>query len=441
MGLCEDYPEESRTLEAAQRDLERTVEAGSRILRMGIGWDAIEPAPGTYDWSFWDEFMPLAVERYGVRLIPYVSYTPEWAATDPGPDYWRSPPADPEDFGRFMEAIATRYARWVDVWELWNEPDNAEYWSGNTTQFAELTRAGSAGVRRANPQATVVLGGLAWDLEYLRELLAEHEVAPAVDAINIHSYFETWHEHPIEQLANYVEEAAAIIHAVGEGEPLWMAEVGYSSRGIRPGVREFYRSRYREEHTADYQASALARTLLVSLATGRLSLLAWFRINDLPAEQEVIGDDRNRYLGLFDVEGQPKPAWPVFGWLSEQFAGPYRVLAGEAIAVDEGGGERLEMRTFALGGGRRLVAVWMPPGTAPTAVDRLGEDRRQAQVKVTLPHWRGQLLEGFRAPGGRVDPAAIELNSRGEVTGTTLRFGVRGSDVMMILLAPPSGAK
>jgi hypothetical protein len=37
LGLCEDYPEESRSLEEARRDFELLRAAGLRVLRISIG--------------------------------------------------------------------------------------------------------------------------------------------------------------------------------------------------------------------------------------------------------------------------------------------------------------------------------------------------------------------------------------------------------------------
>ncbi|HEY0947354.1 MAG TPA: beta-galactosidase, partial [Opitutaceae bacterium] len=53
VGLCEDYPEETRTVEAAEADLKRVRNAGGKVLRIAFGWDAMEPKRGEFDWSFW----------------------------------------------------------------------------------------------------------------------------------------------------------------------------------------------------------------------------------------------------------------------------------------------------------------------------------------------------------------------------------------------------
>src|SRR5688500_3599932 len=82
LGLCEDYPEESRSLERARADLDAVRASGAQVLRISFGWDAMEPERGVYDWSFWDDFVRAAVHERGIRLIPYICYTPKWAASD-----------------------------------------------------------------------------------------------------------------------------------------------------------------------------------------------------------------------------------------------------------------------------------------------------------------------------------------------------------------------
>lgn len=81
--------------------------------------------------------MRTATEDHGLTLIPYVCYTPRWAASDAGDDFWRSPPRNPRDFDAFMRTIAARYGGKNHSWELRNHPDNSAYWLGTTTQFAE----------------------------------------------------------------------------------------------------------------------------------------------------------------------------------------------------------------------------------------------------------------------------------------------------------------
>src|SRR5688572_17325825 len=127
-------------------------------------------------------------------------------------------------------------------WELWNEPDNRDYWTGSAEAYAALLREGSLGVRAGDSSAAVVLGGIATNLRFLKSLFVEHHVAPLLDAVNLHSYTETWSADSIESIASYVTEAHSIVRDHGENEPLWMAEIGYSSYREGTHVSDAYQA-------------------------------------------------------------------------------------------------------------------------------------------------------------------------------------------------------
>ena len=129
-----------------------------KLLRVSFGWDAIEEEKDEYNWHFWDEFVRMAVDEYGITLIPYVCYTPRWNATrQDDMEFWRSVPQDIDEFGEFMGDLVNRYKDRIETWELWNEPDIEWYWMGDQESFARLLASGSAAVKRADPGATVVL--------------------------------------------------------------------------------------------------------------------------------------------------------------------------------------------------------------------------------------------------------------------------------------------
>src|SRR4051812_26301016 len=170
-GLCDDYPEETTTSAKIQRDFAAVAATGARVFRFGMGWDGIEEAPGRYDFRYWDEVISTA-ERLGVTVLPYLCYTPAWAAGGEA-DAYRRPPRDLEAFGRFAAAAAARYRGRVRSWELWNEPDLDDYWRGTPHDYARMVSFASRAVRRADPGATVVLGGFARGRSPFAEALLE----------------------------------------------------------------------------------------------------------------------------------------------------------------------------------------------------------------------------------------------------------------------------
>jgi hypothetical protein len=396
LGLCEDYPEETRSLEEVTRDLAVVKAAGLEVLRVSIGWDDVEPEDDQFVFTFWDQVIARA-ETAGVRLLPYVAYAPAWSVALPGrpvpDDHWRQPPADPREFGEVMEVLARRYRGRIRSWELWNEPDNAEYWRGTLVAYAALLEAGAAGVRRGDPAALTVMGGLAGTVPFLQELFRQHRAAAFVDVVNVHAYFETWNGEPLERLPGYLDEVAAAI-APGGPRPIWLAEVGYGNFRRGAEVSPYYRSRYHYEHRPPFAAVALARTVTMALASPHPTLIAWYELKDPPPVAAVIGDVNNRHLGVTYNDRRPKPALATLSFLARLFRGGYRVVPTPRVRPRPTGraAPPLRLHGFLLDDDSVAIAAWIPtndpdaPGPAP-ARDAAGDapDPRRLSFDVALP--------------------------------------------------------
>lgn len=403
MGLCEDYPEESRTLVSAQRDLEVLATNDLRVLRIAFGWDAMEPEPGKFDWSFWDDFVRLATDEYHVRLIPYICYTPRWASSSEGEDFWRQPPKDNASFSNFVKQLVGRYKNRIHSWEIWNEPDNPSYWGGTVDQFADLLAAGASAVHETDPNANIVMGGLAWDLNFLEGVLVHPTAMAHVDVINLHNYYETWSSDPLERIPEYVGRAHDILRQHGFDLPIWMAEVGYSSFRQGAHVSGQYQAYFANEHTDQAQAQSLFKAMTLLLASGDVSLIAWYRINDLPDVQEVIGDVNNRHLGILDEHGNAKPALRALRFFHSLFGKGFRCI-DDQVRVTKAIGSAAEIHAFELPDGKVVVIGWIKnyvPGTRGTNLSGDVRDSRSERVWISLPLSIGNKALNFDEKGRR----------------------------------------
>lgn len=388
IGLCEDYPEESTTLDIIRSDMAMLKRSGIDLLRISFGWDGIETERGKYQWGFWDDYVRIAVQENGITLIPYICYTPGWNSTGDTTNYWNHTPKDYAAFGAFVEALVTRYRGSIRTWELWNEPDIREYWSGTAEDLARLTKIGAEAVRRADPTAKVVLAGLAGHTDFTLALFRDHGISPYVDAVNCHSYYETWNGAPLESVVGYVNTLSDIIARYGNRQSLWMAEVGYSTFRRPDGyVSNSYRAMYAYEHTPAYQAVALWRTLALLLATEKVAAIAWYEIKDLPAGENVIGDVNNRNLGVDLVGHVPKPAERALAFFNTFFAAPARCI-DRTTTVRRGLGSDSEVHAFEFADGSLAVVGWLKtsiPGRVSGATEGNLADNRRESIEVALP--------------------------------------------------------
>jgi hypothetical protein len=398
-GLCEDYPESARTQERLDRDFAVLRETGVKLLRVGISWEDVEYERGRYDWSVWDKLVDTAVRNH-VQLIPYVCYAPSWAA----PAYDLAP-YDPKYFEAFMRTIASRYKSKVHSWELWNEPDNAGFWQGGIHHFADLVKAGAKGVREADPKATIVLGGISGDIDFLRQLCTQYQIEDYVDVINFHAYFETWTDDRIEYLSSYIKQMAGA--GGGKSSPLdfWLAEFGYSDLlpGSGSGIYDFP-----YQHTAEFQAVALLRFHILALATGLVSLTTWYRINDLPPTVGVIGDDNNRFLGVVDVDGKKKPAFYALRFYNNLFNQPARCV-DHLAKITRTAGSQSVVHIFERKDRTIIVTAWLrtpQPGDLPAGAIA---DNRHEEVAVSLPFLKHAKMVMYD-PSGQVQKTGALLD-------------------------------
>jgi hypothetical protein len=425
IGLCEDYPETSRTPEAVAKDMEFLRQAGIRVLRVSIPWDAVEPEKDRYDWTFWDQLVHLA-NQAGVRLLPYVAYTPKWNARPEIAAHWTSPPRDLGEFSQLMELLAARYRGRIHSWEIWNEPDNRDYWGGSVEEYGRLLAAGARAVHKADPDARVVSGGLASRMPFLQKLI-EQGSAAQVDVINLHGYFETWSPSPLEALPAYLSSAAQAARGRGP-RSLWAAEVGYSN--FRQGARisDWYRARFAHEHTHAFQTVVLVRTLALLLSQPEVDLVAWYELKDPPASDDVIGDLNNRHLGVATNDYQPKPALQALRFANQLFG---RGFANLEVRVESPRSD-VVARAFRLTDGRLVVIAWLATDDSSSfAGDGTQIDPRRARVELVLPAPAGP-ARSLGVAGEDRGPLPVWTNAnRTVISGVDLR----ADDVQIVELA------
>ena len=122
------------------------------------------PAAGVhhYDWAFDDRVAGLLAQA-GLQWLPVLDYSVAWAQSIPGQDH--SPPRSAADYAAYAGAFAARYGPGGTFWaahpelvakpvttiEIWNEPDNGEFWTPtpNAAAYADMYAGARPGHRRS----------------------------------------------------------------------------------------------------------------------------------------------------------------------------------------------------------------------------------------------------------------------------------------------------
>jgi hypothetical protein len=224
-------------------------------VKQQVEWHTIEVRPGEYDWEPLDHVVD-SCEAMGFKLLLSVVRAPDWLRADA---LESGPPQDFVQYGRFMEELSARYKGRVAAYELWNEPNLAREWRGDTldpARFVALVAEGSKAVRAADPGALIVSGApavtgindgvTAIDDRIFLQGMYEAGIAQWVDGIGAHPYGfanppgESWqdpthvssshNDHPSFFFLDTLEDYHAIMLEYGDvTQKLWVTEFGWPS--------------------------------------------------------------------------------------------------------------------------------------------------------------------------------------------------------------------
>jgi hypothetical protein len=201
-----------------------------RLWDARVTWPDLEPNRGQWRFDNLDKSLALA-EAHHAEVLMTLGLTPRWASARPEEPSGYQPgfaaePKDLEDWRTFVRTFATRYKGRVRNYEIWNEPNLKEFWSGSTDQMVVLTREASQIIHSIDPHAVVVSPpatggyGVKWLLEFLSKGGGQY-----VDVIGYHFYVG---DQPPEAMVSVIQavKQTMVNNGVG-GKPLWDTEAGW----------------------------------------------------------------------------------------------------------------------------------------------------------------------------------------------------------------------
>lgn len=238
-----------------------------RIWDAGAQWADIAPAKGVFNWEVLDDHVSRA-RANGADVIMNLGRTPAWASARPaepsayGPGQAAEPALD-QYWQGWVRAVATRYQGKIRYWEVWNEPNDAAFFSGSAEKMVDLARQAYFILKTTDPD-NQVLSPSPYNLNYLDYYLSLGG-GDYADVIGYHFYLS---EAPEALAAWYIPGVRAILAQHGQAnKPLWNSEGGYLRPAI-PGPKTL---------SDETGAAYLARLYLLNWAGGvsRCYFYAW----------------------------------------------------------------------------------------------------------------------------------------------------------------------
>lgn len=395
-------------------------DAGSRWDRFDFIWPSIEPRNDQWNFSAYDA---LVNDLYNARMniVGILLWTPDWASTGGGmgrlslprfdqrPPGWyapvpyartlarvvgasSSPPQglylpwnDPGNYwGNYVYTVVSHFGDRVKHWEMWNEPEWNYFWTGTSTDYAQLLKVGYQAAKAACPDCTVLFGGLHYwaNPSFYRWVLNILNDDPGAPANNY--YFDVMSVHLYSRSSNVYD----VVNTIRDGmldfvpeHPIWLTETGvpvWDDASVDPDPRK-----YDYAATQDEAAAYVIQSYAEAWASG-VERYFFFRTNDA---------DMSEYFGLVRNDRSLRPAYVAY-----QVATTYMVSPTLATRVTYANGAR---RVTLWGTPRgKLSVLWNTTpttvtfnyaATLPTAtlVDRWGVTRTIAAMgggyALTLP--------------------------------------------------------
>jgi CDP-paratose 2-epimerase len=267
-----------------EQALEQMKSLGMTRLRTDLSWaDFCRDEGRWHDW-----LIPKLAAQ--VELLPCVHYTPPSLSRN---GLSSGPPKRSRDYADFLDLTLTRYGRWFEWIELWNEPNNPVYWDWRCDPdwaiFSAMIGDAAHWVRRRGWK-TILGGPCPADIDWLA-MLGRRGVLTELDAVGLHGFPGVWEstEAAWRPWPEQIAEARKMLRTHGSHAQIWLTEVGYSSWRYDP-------LRYIER--------------MLDAAEAPADRAYWYKLQDIRPEEPVQDgaqfDRRHYHFGLFDTAGKPK---------------------------------------------------------------------------------------------------------------------------------------
>lgn len=335
-GACYSFYQEG----SERPYLPMAYDAGSRWDRFDFSWPVIEPSNGVWNYGPHDALVG-DLQDAGVDMIGILLWTPDWAATgesqgleapslDRRPPGWyapvhrdlpmapmaisaaSSPPQglylpwdDPNNhWGDYVHNVVSRFGDQVKMWEMWNEPEWSFFWTGSSTDYAQLLKVGYQATKAACSDCTVLFGGLHYwaNPDYYRWVLSQLNDDPTApennyffDVMSVHLYSRSANTY---EIVNVIRDGMSVWN-VGD-HPIWLTETGapvWNDSLVDPTPTEYDNAATQQEAAA-YVVQSYAN----ALASG-VERYLFFRTHDA---------DMGEYFGLIRNDHSLRPAYVAY---------------------------------------------------------------------------------------------------------------------------------
>ncbi|HSW81067.1 MAG TPA: cellulase family glycosylhydrolase [Candidatus Saccharimonas sp.] len=306
-------------------ELQDIASIGFTWIRTDIDWSVVQPSSaGDYNWAAYDRIVASA-NAHHLHVLGVLAYTPLWARQSQCADSPKCAPANVQDFAIFARTAVKRYApKGLSYWEIWNEPNNPDFWqpAPNPTAYAALLKTAYATIKATAPDMHVISGGLSPQADQTPSISPRTFLA-GMYASGAGRYFDALGDHPYSypalpnviydwsgwsQMADTTVSLRSLMNANGdESKQIWATEYGAPTGG--PGdvvAAGNFRTDLHADHVNEqFQVDFAQQSVAAYKTYPSVGPLFWYTYKDLGAGQ---GTNEN-FFGIIRADGTQKPLY------------------------------------------------------------------------------------------------------------------------------------
>jgi hypothetical protein len=199
-----------------------------RLWDAAVNWLKLQPNRDEWKFETLDKSVELA-ERHRVVVLLTLGRTPQWASARPeeAAEPARGGAAPPEnlaDWRKYVRMVVTRYKGRIQAYEIWNEPNLRNFYSGSPEQMVVLAREAYSIIKEVDPAAAVLTPsatgptGVPWLNRYFDLGGAEY-----ADIVGYHFYIGAA---PPEAMLERIEQVKRVMVNHNVRKALWNTETG-----------------------------------------------------------------------------------------------------------------------------------------------------------------------------------------------------------------------
>ena len=350
----------------APEDVERLLDSakasGASLLKFRFDWGTLESQKGAaFNWPVYDRIVKAARER-GFVIVGVLGDTAPWASVNITGDarVKRLSPPRPETYpswSNYVSRVVGRYKNDVQAWQIWENPDAANFYSVPRT-YRRLASVALDAARKADKTAIVHLAEPgAVDLTFLGDL-SKSGLTPKADGVAVYPVAGFQPDTliaPESFLRPYGAFLSSLVPRDGKTRDFWVGGVSF------PCADTAKSGPFSERAQADFTVRALALGLVASGGKAFYN-----NLRDAP------GFAGGR--GLIKADGTPRLALGGVAALSKAvgnlpFAGALQADDGAVVLLFDNKIEGALVAWSPLGGGQLQLSSIGLPSDAPGKIE------------------------------------------------------------------------